>query len=179
MPNNDAAHGEGARRVQPAYQLIKAERELAGRITQLLAQTVVLDVEPLIAPWKSSQRMLDEGIASMLRRVGMLPEVRVLCFATNSAREPSVAPHLPGKQVIYLASARKPLNVEPYLTLPRPGVVIGDQVVTDGLLARRIGYTFLHLRPALRDMPVGPLLLRGGGELLMPLLFAQRKSARA
>lgn len=57
---------------------------------------------------------------------------------------------LPGREdlrVMYLSSARKPLRTSPYLALPRPGVVIGDQIATDGVLARRLGYTFLHYRP--------------------------------
>jgi hypothetical protein len=33
-------------------------------------------------------------------------------------------------------------------------VVIGDQVATDGMLARRLGYTFLHYRPGLERVPV-------------------------
>jgi predicted HAD superfamily phosphohydrolase YqeG len=49
---------------------------------------------------------------------------------------------------MYLASAVKPLRTAAYRALPRPGAVIGDQLSTDGLLARRLGYTFLHWRPA-------------------------------
>jgi predicted HAD superfamily phosphohydrolase YqeG len=155
----------------PAYVPVEDEREIPVRIAQLRARTVVFDVEPLIATWKSSQCALDEGITRLLAQIGGLPEVKAVCFATNSARRPSTVPRTAGKQVVYLTSARKPLHTAPYLSLPRPGVVIGDQVATDGLLARRLRYTFLHFRPPLRDMPLGPLLFRGGGELLRPLLF--------
>jgi predicted HAD superfamily phosphohydrolase YqeG len=156
---------------RPAYVPVEDERQIPERIGQLHAQTVVLDVEPLIATWNSGQRPLDEGVARLLAEIGALPEVQVVCFATNSARRPSRVPGAPGKRVLYLASARKPLHTEPFQSLPRPGVVVGDQVATDGLLARRLGYAFVHFRPPLRDMPVGPLLFRGGGELLRPLLF--------
>jgi predicted HAD superfamily phosphohydrolase YqeG len=156
---------------RPAYVPVDDEREIPERIGQLHAQTVVLDVEPLIATWNSGQCVLDEGVARLLAQIGGLPEVRVVCFATNSDRRPSSVPSAPGKRVVYLASARKPLHTEPYLRLPRPGVVVGDQVATDGLLARRLRYAFVHFRPPLREMPVGPMLFRGGGELIRPLLF--------
>jgi predicted HAD superfamily phosphohydrolase YqeG len=155
----------------PGYVLIDDERRIPELIRQSLAQTVVLDIEPLIATWNSSQYLLDQGIARILTKIAALPSVKVVCFATNSARRPSGVPRIPGKQVVYLASARKPLHTEPYLSLPRPGVVVGDQVVTDGVLARRLGYTFLHIRPPIREMPVGPMLFRRCGELLRPLLF--------
>ena len=34
--------------------------------------------------------------------------------------------------------------------------VIGDQVATDGLLARRLGYTFLYWSPRLASVPLRP-----------------------
>jgi predicted HAD superfamily phosphohydrolase YqeG len=155
----------------PAYVPVEDERQIPELIGQLHAQTVVVDVEPLIATWNSGQQSLDEGVDRLLAHLGGLAEVKVVCFATNSARRPSRLPGAPGKRVLYLASARKPLHTGPFLRLPRPGVVVGDQVATDGLLARRLRYAFVYFRPPLRDMPVGPLMFRGGGELLRPLLF--------
>ena len=55
----------------------------------------------------------------------------------------------------------------------RPGVVIGDQVVTDGILARRLGYTFLHYCPDLADAPAGPRLMNDLGRPLPLLLFTR------
>jgi len=171
LSGSDAAHQEAARRTGPAYVPVDDAGEIPARISQLRARSVVFDVEPLIATWDSSQCQLDEGIARVLADIGALVEVRVVCFATNSARRPSIVPRAPGKEVVYLASARKPLNTEPYRWLPRPGVVVGDQIATDGLLARRLDYTFLYFRPPLRGMPVGPMLLRRSGELIRPLVF--------
>lgn len=146
-------------------------RDAPRLVRDLSASTVILDVEPLIAPWDSSQEALDQGIARFVRQIRAVPSVRAVCFATNSARLPSGMPELRGVQVGYLVSARKPLRTRPYADLPRPGVVIGDQVATDGVLARRLGFTFLHLHPQAGSMPVGPLLLFGCGKLLRPLLF--------
>jgi predicted HAD superfamily phosphohydrolase YqeG len=139
---------------------------------ELSARTTVFDVEPLIAYWDSGQDVLDQGVARVLSEVAAAPTVQVVCFATNSLRRPSAIPSAPGIQVVYLASAGKPLRTAPYREFPRPGVVIGDQVATDGILASRLGYTFVLVNPE-RDIPAGPRLMRAGGRLVRPLLFTR------
>jgi hypothetical protein len=164
--------------VKPGYETIADERDIPERIRRLAPSTVILDVEPLVAHWDSSQAALDAGIAALIGTMAEISCVRALCFATNSARSPSAPPSgPPGLQVSYLASARKPLRVAPYAGLPGPGVVVGDQIATDGLLARRMGYAFLHFRPRRQDLPAGPRLLAGGGAVLRPLLFGRARKA--
>ena len=75
--------------------------------------------------------------------------------------------------MVYLASAGKPLRTAAYQSFPRPGVVIGDQVATDGILARRLGYTFVLFDPHLTGVPAGPRLMAACGRLVRPLLFTQ------
>jgi predicted HAD superfamily phosphohydrolase YqeG len=133
------------------------------------AKTIVFDVEPLVAYWDNGQQALEEGIARVLAAAAAVPGVAVVCFSTNSARRPAEVPSHAGVRVVYLASARKPLHTAPYAGFPRPGVVIGDQIATDGLLARRLGYTFLHYWPP--AAPLGPRLLGYGGRAVRPLLF--------
>jgi predicted HAD superfamily phosphohydrolase YqeG len=94
-----------------------------------------------------------------------------VCFSTNSARRPSAVPDRARLRVVYLASAGKPLRTAPYRDFPRPGVVVGDQVATDGILARRLGYRFVLYDPRLADVPAGPRLLGVGGRLVCRLLF--------
>jgi predicted HAD superfamily phosphohydrolase YqeG len=74
-------------------------------------------------------------------------------------------------QVTYLASAYKPFRVDLYRDLPKPGVLIGDQVLTDGLLALRLGYVFVQYTPGQNGVPRRPWLLAQGGRLARPLLF--------
>jgi len=143
---------------------------LAG---ELPARTMVFDVEPLVAYWDGGQDALDQGIARVLGQVAGLPAVQVVCFATNSLRRPSAVPDQPGIRVVYLASAGKPFRTSPYLGFPRPGMVIGDQVATDGILARRLGYTFVLFDPRLREAPTGPRLMGAAGRLVRPLLFTR------
>jgi predicted HAD superfamily phosphohydrolase YqeG len=140
---------------------------------ELSARTMVFDVEPLIAYWDSGQDVLDQGVARVLSEVAAVPTVQVVCFATNSLRRPSAIPSAPGIRVVYLSSAGKPLRTAPYQGFPRPGVVIGDQVATDGILASRLGYTFVLVNPEHMDVPAGPRLMRAGGRLIRPLLFAR------
>lgn len=159
--------------MRSSYQVISDEREVPGQIRRLAARTVIFDIEPLVAAWDSTQEALDCGIARVLDEVRTVPSLSVVCFATNSAREPSAIPVIEGIRVDYEASARKPIRTAPYRCMPRPGLLIGDQVATDGLLAHRIGYAFVHFRPPPGSMPPGPALLSGWGELIRPLLFSR------
>ncbi len=147
--------------------------DVVRRAGELSAKTMIFDVEPLVAYWDGGQEALDQGITRVLSEVAVLPSVQVVCFATNSLRRPSVVPSGAGVRVVYLASAGKPLRTAPYRHFPRPGVVIGDQVATDGILARRLGYAFVLFDPDLMGLPAGPRLMGTGGRLVRPLLFTQ------
>lgn len=153
------------------YVRVTGLAELFAKARELSVQTMVFDVEPLVAPWNSSQEALDQGIARILGDVRTVPSVRVVVFSTNSARRPSVLPAGHGVRVSYLASAGKPLRTGPYHGLPRPGAVAGDQLPTDGILAYRLGFTFLHYTPELTDVPLRPGLMHHWGQLVRPLLF--------
>ena len=146
--------------------------DAARRAGELSVRTVIFDVEPLVAYWNGTQGTLDEGIARVLGEIAKLPTVEVVCFSTNSLRRPSAVPSTEGVRVVYLASAAKPLRTTAYQRFPRPGVVIGDQVATDGILARRLGYAFIQLDPP-SETPVGPRLMAAAGRLVEPLLFTK------
>ncbi len=157
--------------MRTGYRQLSDLGELADRVGELRPQTIIVDVEPLVAYWDTGQDDLDRGVARVTARLSAVPGLRVLCFATNSDRVPSALASPAAVRVLYLASARKPVALGPYHGLPRPGVVIGDQVATDGVLARRLGYWFLLYGPPPSGMPLGPRLLGYGGRLLLPALF--------
>jgi predicted HAD superfamily phosphohydrolase YqeG len=157
------------------YEQLTELRSVLARARELSVRTMIFDVEPLVAWWDSSRESLDQGIAAVVSEVGQLPDVRVVVFATNSVRRPSAIPSVPGVQVTYLASAGKPLRTAPYRALPRPGAVIGDQIATDGLLAHRLGYTFLHWSPRLAGVPLRPRLMGLLGRLAQPLFRARKE----
>jgi predicted HAD superfamily phosphohydrolase YqeG len=137
---------------------------------------MIFDVEPLVAWWDSGRDSLDRGITTIVSQLENVPDVRVLVFATNSVRRPSAVPLAPGVRVMYIASAGKPLRTAPYRDLPRPGAVIGDQVATDGLLAVRLGYTFLHWSPRLTGVPMRPRIMQLLGRVARPLFFTEKRS---
>jgi predicted HAD superfamily phosphohydrolase YqeG len=152
------------------YERITDREGLLQRAAALAAKTIIVDVEPLIAWWDTSQESLDQGIAAVLDQLRALPDVSVVCFATNSDRRPSAVPATAGMRVMYVSSAHKPFRVAAYRNLPRPGVVVGDQATTDGILASRLGFTFLHYAPALSGIPLGPRLMGYCGRLVLPVL---------
>lgn len=157
------------------YERLADRETVLRRASELAAKTIILDVEPLIAWWDTSQESLDQGIGAILDRIRAMPEVSVVCFTTNSDRRPSTVPAAAGVQVMYRSSARKPIRTAAYRNLPRPGVVIGDQATTDGILASRLGYTFLHYAPSLSGIPLGPRLMSYCGRLVLPVLNRSRR----
>jgi len=159
-----------------AYESVTDVAGLLARARELSLRTLIFDVEPMIAWWDTSQQALDEGIAAILAELGQLPELQAVVFATNSARRPSVLPSVPGLQISYRSSAGKPFQTAPYRGLPRPGAVIGDQVPTDGLLAYRLRFTFLHWNPPLAGVPRGPRAMQLIGRVVQPLLFSRTAS---
>jgi predicted HAD superfamily phosphohydrolase YqeG len=147
---------------------------VVARVVELHAKTVIFDVEPLAAFWDTDEETLRHGVAAVLDRIALAPEVRVVGFATNSRRRLALNSTSSGVRVLYVAAARKPASVRPYRDLPRPGVVVGDQIATDGVLAHRLGYAFIHYRPTFERIPLGPKLMHQLGRPLRPLLFGRR-----
>ena len=156
------------------YVRVTGLADLFAEARELSFRTMIFDVEPLVAPWHGSQESLDQGIARTLGDARTVPSLRVVVFATNSARRPSGD----GLQVRYLASTDKPLRTAPYDDLPGPGAVAGDQLPTDGILAYRLGFTFLHYAPELAGVPLGPGLMHRWGELVRPVLFRRPAAGR-
>ncbi len=158
--------------MRSGYERLAGLDEALARAQQLSVQTVIFDIEPLIAHWESGQEALDRGIAHVLTLADAVPGLKVVCFSTNSLRRPSLMPSSKVRAV-YLSAAGKPLRTAQYRDFPRPGAVIGDQMATDGILARRLGYTYLECPPP-DHMPPGPRMMRGLGSLVRPLVFTGR-----
>ena len=155
--------------MRSAYERLAGLDEALARVQQLSVQTAIFDIEPLIAHWDSDQEALDQGIAHVLTRADAVPGLKIVCFSTNSLRRPSLMPSTKVRAV-YLSAAGKPLRTTQYRDFPRPGAVIGDQMATDGILARRLGYTYLECPPP-DHMPLGPRMMHGLGSLVRPLVF--------
>ena len=167
-----------------AYERVTSLAELFARVGELALATLIFDIEPLVAPWDSGQQGLDRGVAEILGQAETVPSVTAVVFSTNSARRPTALPAVspgagvrggrPGPRVEYVASAAKPLRIAPYRDLPRPGAVVGDQLPTDGILAYRLGYLFLHYDPPYGYVPIGPRLMHRWGRAVRPVLFGRQ-----
>ena len=156
--------------MKASYLQAATPGEVWACLATLRARTVVFDVEPLVAFWDTDLGVLEDGIVAALAATIDVEPVAVL-FATNSTRKPATPPTATWATVGYLASARKPLRLAAYRDLPRPGVVVGDQVATDGVLAWRLGYVFVHYTPDLSGVPLGPRIMGQVGRPIRPLLF--------
>lgn len=113
----------------------------------------MLDVEPWVAHWRTGQRELDDAVERLGREWGD-QHVHVV---TNSAR--GVSDGLLPASWRYLRVARKPFT---RLQVPPGAVVVGDQPLQDGLLAWRLGATFVAV-PLPRDAPLWARLLHAAG----------------
>lgn len=133
--------------------------------------TVIFDVEPLIAHWDTGDTALTEGMSFFVNQLERTSAVDMIVFATNSKRRPSAMPSGTRSRVQYIASAMKPFRTRPFLDLPTPGIIVGDQIATDGILANRLGYTFLRYRGQERNRTLGPRLMGLLGFPLLPVLF--------
>jgi predicted HAD superfamily phosphohydrolase YqeG len=125
--------------------------------------TLVVDVEPLLVAWSGTQADLDRELERFVDALGPHPRV---VFVTNSARRPT-GPLPP--TVGFVSAARKPLTR--LGRLAPPVVVVGDQPLTDGLLAWRHRATYLQ-NPLPAHAPLGVRVQRWcGGVVLRVLRF--------
>jgi hypothetical protein len=142
--------------------------DVADVCSKLRIVTLVLDVEPMIARWGTSLQVLSGSIAATSERLfDAVGTLRSLVFVTNSARRlPESAP----PRVLLRGRAHKPWQTSWARDLNRPVAVVGDMVLTDGLLAVRLGAAFLHypLQPGTPRWPRWQALL---GVPLVRLLF--------
>lgn len=137
-------------------------------LDELGARTVVLDVEPLVAVWDTGEAELERGVEEAVALLAEVPSLESVGFATNSLRRLSGAV---AGDAFFVTAARKPLLTRPYRDLPHPGVVVGDQLATDGVLAWRLGFAFGYVRHPEMRRPFGPTALRALSSPLRHLLF--------
>ncbi|WP_432936761.1 hypothetical protein ACQPXM_23680 [Kribbella sp. CA-253562] len=144
------------------YDVATDDAEIARLVSESDARTVILDVEPFVTHWGSPDATFDARVASSLKIFGSMERrPDVVLFATNSRRRWREPIKVSGSLSIrYVSTACKPFRLNLYQDLPRPGVVVGDQIATDGLLAARLGYHFIHYKPADIATPLGPHLMR-------------------
>jgi predicted HAD superfamily phosphohydrolase YqeG len=107
---------------------------------------LLIDIEPFVAAWRTDESALLRGLRERLDECASLASVQEVVFVTNSRRSPREGVPSTAFPVSYISHARKPfLDIWRFASLGSPVVVIGDQVLTDGLMAWRLNATFVQL----------------------------------
>jgi hypothetical protein len=140
-------------------------------LERLHVRTVILDVEPLVCLWGTGSDELAAGLTAVAETVAAVPSVRAAAFVTNSRRLPRESLHDERLALSYLHRARKPwLRLGALRELPQPAVVVGDQPLTDGLLAWRLKVPFIQLALPERA-PLGVRVQARIGAIVVRALF--------
>lgn len=107
---------------------------------------MIFDIEPLIAPWDTGEDVLREGVETAIAEILAVKDIEVIGFATNSLRHLQIHPDHDGFQVFTYPEQSNRSRPAAIAAFPRPGVLVGDQIATDGLLAWRLGFAFAHVQ---------------------------------
>jgi predicted HAD superfamily phosphohydrolase YqeG len=144
---------------------------LAGLVARLETRTLVVDIEPLLGMWGApTGDIVARASAFSQTMAAEVPSLTCLVFATNARMPLPKTVEVDRLHLSFVSAAGKPLRVGYLANSPRPITVIGDQVVTDGLLAFRLGGSFVHWQP--RDaMPLWPRMQTLAGRLIMNAFF--------
>lgn len=159
-------------RMRRTGRLVVRDRAAAlAAIIRLQPTTLVVDVQPFVAPWDCSFGTAISGAVALSEYLtDTMPDLRTLVFVTNARLDSRQEIHEGQPQVTFVTAARKPWRITYLADAPRPIVVLGDQIMTDGLLAFRLQAQFLHWRPRGR-MPWWPRLQAILGVLIVRLVF--------
>jgi predicted HAD superfamily phosphohydrolase YqeG len=153
---------------------VLSQADLARVLVLTGAASVVVDVEPLIVRWGGTEKEYSRGLVELIETLTTRStHLRTIIVASNSPR-----PRPPWKaslniELVAVIGARKPYRTSYLRHIRAPVVVVGDQVLTDGILALRIGATFCHWQTT-KAIPWWPRLQRLVGHLIARLLFVTR-----
>lgn len=144
---------------------------LISLAAELQTRTLVVDVEPLLCPWGAApETVLAAATAFADECKARIQSLQRLVFATN-ARMPFVKMPKTSGRLLFISTARKPWRTNYLKGSPGPIIVIGDQVLTDGLLAHRLHGNFLHWRPRC-NIPLWPRVQTMTGKLIEHVFFS-------
>ena len=151
----------------PTYR-VSTLTELADRVGDMGAATLIVDAEPMLAEWDTDAHALRLGIEALVAELSSRNLAVALVVATNSGR-PDPVPQ-PRADHVFVARARKPWAVRHYASSARPLAVVGDQPATDGLLAWRLDATYLRWTGrGCTHPPFWPRIQHAASGLLRPL----------
>ena len=150
-----------------------------AEVQALEPAALLIDIEPFVARWRTDESALLRGLRERLEQCARITSLREVVFVTNSDRSPSGG--LPGTSLpaSYISSARKPfLQLSRFASLVPPVIVIGDQVLTDGLIAWRLNATFVQVALPAR-ISFGVRAQAALGRIVAPLFFRRLQPANS
>ena len=152
--------------------LVRDREAVFSALAHLQPPTLVVDVQPFVAPWGCSPKaMVSAAVALSAQLVDATPNLKTLVFATNIRSVRCQRLRDEGPRVMFVSAARKPWRGDYLADAPRPVVVLGDQIITDGLLAIRLHGQFLQWQIHGR-IPWWPRLQALIGGLLAVFMFS-------
>ena len=154
-------------------RLVVRDRDAVfAAVVELQPATLVVDVQPFVAPWGCSpDAMVSAAVALSGYLAEAMPNLKTVVFATNARPVFRQLLRKERPQVTSASAARKPWRIAYVGDVPLPVVVLGDQILTDGLLPFRLHGKFLHWR--VRDrIPWWPQLQAIIGEVLVQFIFS-------
>ena len=144
---------------------------LISLVAELRTRTLIVDVEPFLSTWDAAADTVIAATTAFATEItARIPSLEHLVFVTNAQMPFIKTPSIDGG-FLFISAARKPWRRNYLEDSPRPITVIGDQVLTDGLLAHRLGGNFLHWRPG-RTVPLWPRVQTIAGKLIENVCFS-------
>ena len=142
-------------------------------LERFMPATLVLDLEPMILAWDASGDELSDALSRIGNALGWAQDPRMqVVIVSNSTRILPRSVSISGDEVTVIGRAAKPWRPTILATHPKPILIVGDQVVTDGILAWRLGAAFVHWQLSERA-PLWPTFQSKVGCAVERLLFAQ------
>jgi predicted HAD superfamily phosphohydrolase YqeG len=127
--------------------------------------TIVFDIDNTLVPQGTQAQELCDGVDQTRQRFEAIPAVERVIVLTNGPSRSAVG---------VIARGNKPWTTRRRLGLDKADAevwVVGDQVLTDGVLAWRLGAVFCHVVIAHHGEPKGQAAMRWLGRIVTPALF--------
>jgi predicted HAD superfamily phosphohydrolase YqeG len=126
---------------------------------------LIFDADNTLTPQGATSDVFRADVAAARQRFEALAAVGRVVVATNG-RERGVPGIIPGANKPWTSRRRLGLEADSAVW------VVGDQVLTDGLLAWRLGAVYVHLVVSEDNESRRQAMMRRIGRVLIPALFA-------
>lgn len=135
---------------------------------------IVLDLENTLLAYRATAEDVATMRLGLSNLISALPARSRIIIATNKVRcDAAITRHMHDAQIQLIERCRKPSTkrIVHELHGAIPTLVVGDQVLTDGLLARNLCVPFVEVVGCSSREPLWPTLMRSVGRVAAVSLF--------